>query len=916
MPYSNDCEVTTSSESTGSVENQVVHQTDVEKHFVQSELLGFLNDICSDGEVREIRFLNGTGSSSKIKLKGARLVPNQLNEIHHFISQGYSCFITINPLHESTERYANDDDVLRRSNILIDIDVEKNNGEDNASKIDGAKSYCSNVIKNLTTAIPSIQVRSVAVSGNGVHLLITADLANDTAANEAVKRFLKNLAMLVPSHAFIIDSNVANASRLTRLIGAPNFKSKDARPTYRFKNPKTEGKPITIKDLEEFNSKFTDQAPRNKIHLPAPPSSGRNDPSTVFRARRYLAKCPPSIQGQNGSDALFEAACRLIKGFLLDSETALVLLIEYNQLCLPPWPERELRRKLDEAAKSKFPDGYLLNAPGFQQPVSTVHIHGSQKNTVGTELVPVQNPEPIHPKIDLIIDGCIDLHNTISVLRPVLERLPTVFQFGQKLVRVDIGSGGSFATGSQYVEDDWATIKDVNVSWLSANIPKHVNFLKEGPRHTRHKTSAPDRIYQALIDDVDWNSIRPLKGVSYTPIIRPDGTFWDQQGYDERTGFWNCSHIRLNISGTVTQEDAKRSADNVMRLVSDFPFANEDYAAVWLCLCLTILARPAIDGTVPMFPITANTRGTGKTKLAELASMIATGKTPALTPWPDSGSTTANRALDSEIQKILLATAIEGSRTLVFDNIRSGGGLGSPSLDCAVTAGTFGGRILSKSENRSVPWQTIVIGTGNNINLVSDAGRRTWPIYLETPLEQPENRADFEIDDLMKHVKENWAGYLKDLFIILVGHAQAGRPGPTDSPPRDFVQWHHIIRNAVWWATGNDANGVFKDHHVADTELESERQLVRGLFEAQQMMGNQPFSANGLHTLMCESKPGTFPRLEEEFRELNGSLTGILGISKKISKLKNAVRDGLLIKSSKNRTSKVAEYFITEQSGS
>ena len=90
MPYSNDCEVTTSSESTGSVENQVVHQTDVEKHFVQSELLGFLNDICSDGEVREIRFLNGTGSSSKIKLKGARLVPNQLNEIHHFISQGYS----------------------------------------------------------------------------------------------------------------------------------------------------------------------------------------------------------------------------------------------------------------------------------------------------------------------------------------------------------------------------------------------------------------------------------------------------------------------------------------------------------------------------------------------------------------------------------------------------------------------------------------------------------------------------------------------------------------------------------------------------------------------------------------------------------------------------------------------------------
>ena len=916
MPYSNDCEVTTSSESTGSVENQVVHQTDVEKHFVQSELLGFLNDICSDGEVREIRFLNGTGSSSKIKLKGARLAPDQLNEIRDFILQGYSCFITINPLHESTERYANDDAVLRRSNILIDIDVEKNNGEDNASKIDGAKSYYSDVIKVLTTAIPSIQVRSVAVSGNGVHLLITADLANDTVAYEAVKRFLKNLTIRVPSHTFIIDSKVANASQLTRLIGAPNFKFKDSRPTYRLENPKPEGRPITINDLEEFNSKFLDQAPRNKIHLPAPTSSGRSDPHTVARAISYLAKFPQSIDGQHGGTALYEAACILIKGFLLDFETALELLIEYNLSSQPPWSESELRRKLREAAKSKFPDGYLLNAPGFQQPVSTVHIHGSQKNTAGTELVTVQNSEPMHSKIDLTIDGCIDLHNTISVLRPVLERLPTVFQFGQKLVRVDRGSGGSVSTASQYAEDDWVAIKDVNVKWLAANIPKHVNFWKEGPRHTQTKTDPTERIYQALIEDVDWSRIRPLKGVSYTPIIRPDGTFWDQQGYDERTGFWNCSHVRLNISGTVTQEDAKRSADNVMRLVSDFPFANEDYAAVWLCLCLTILARPAIDGTVPMFLITANTRGTGKTKLAELASMIATGKTPALTPWPDSGSTTSNRALDSEIQKILLATAIEGSRTLVFDNIRSGGGLGSPSLDCAVTAGTFGGRILSKSENRSVPWQTIVIGTGNNINLVSDAGRRTWRIYLESPLEEPENRADFEIENLKKHVKENWAGYLKDLFIILVGHAQAGRPGPTDSPSRDFVEWHHVIRDAVWWATGNDANGVFKDYHVADTEQESERQLMRGLFEAQKMMRNQAFSANELHSFLCDNKQGAFPRLEEEFRELNGSWTGSLGISKKISKLKNAVRDGLLLSSSFNKCRKVNEYFITEQSGS
>lgn len=68
----------------------------------------------------------------------------------------------------------------------------------------------------------------------------------------------------------------------------------------------------------------------------------------VDRASKYLAKLPPAIQGNNGSDAAFHAACELFRFGLNDSEAAAVF-DEYNQRCVPPWNEREVKHKLTDA---------------------------------------------------------------------------------------------------------------------------------------------------------------------------------------------------------------------------------------------------------------------------------------------------------------------------------------------------------------------------------------------------------------------------------------------------------------------------------------------------------------------------------------------------------------------------------------
>jgi hypothetical protein len=80
----------------------------------------------------------------------------------------------------------------------------------------------------------------------------------------------------------------------------------------------------------------------------------------VGRARKYLSKIPPAVSGQGGHPATFHAACALILGFALDRETTLKLLTEWNQSCSPPWSDKELAHKIDDALKQPGERGYLL----------------------------------------------------------------------------------------------------------------------------------------------------------------------------------------------------------------------------------------------------------------------------------------------------------------------------------------------------------------------------------------------------------------------------------------------------------------------------------------------------------------------------------------------------------------------------
>jgi Bifunctional DNA primase/polymerase, N-terminal len=68
------------------------------------------------------------------------------------------------------------------------------------------------------------------------------------------------------------------------------------------------------------------------------------------RARSYLAKCQPSIQGRNGSRALMKAAVALVRGFCIQpDDAAQILWDDFNPRCRPSWSYEEIAHKVEDA---------------------------------------------------------------------------------------------------------------------------------------------------------------------------------------------------------------------------------------------------------------------------------------------------------------------------------------------------------------------------------------------------------------------------------------------------------------------------------------------------------------------------------------------------------------------------------------
>lgn len=362
----------------------------------------------------------------------------------------------------------------------------------------------------------------------------------------------------------------------------------------------------------------------------------------------------------------------------------------------------------------------------------------------------------------------------------------------------------------------------------------------------------PQAIVAQFLAAGEWPGIRRLVGVSESPFMRPDGTICQSPGYDAATGYIYAPSTEYpRVSEQPTQAAAEEALALLIDVFRDFPHVSPAARAVPVAALLTLLARPAIAGSIPAFVLEASTRGSGKTLQAHIVSLIALGRFASPATFPDE---------DEELEKILAGYALTGARLILLDNVTRPFG-GAP-LDKALTSrGEIDMRVLGSSNIRTLPWQAVMFATGNNVVLPEDTRRRVLVSRLESALENPEDRED--VRDLPAYA----AAWRRELvhagLTVLRSFASHGRPSTGGARWGSFEEWSALIPQAIVFAGGADVLACRPRGDVGDDDANATAALLAGL----PILSTSPLSAKQIIALLWPADRGDGPDMHTPLRE-------------------------------------------------
>jgi len=398
-------------------------------------------------------------------------------------------------------------------------------------------------------------------------------------------------------------------------------------------------------------------------------------------------------------------------------------------------------------------------------------------------------------RVEIIPDEYIVIEQTLQALASD----PNLYHRSGQLVHVIQEPSNSNAHGITR-STGTPRILPVSSGHLRERMTERCYFFKTDSEDEQ-QCHPPAFVVNAVHSRGFWPQIRNLSGVTEIPVLRPDGTTLTTPGWDEPTGLLFTPNGDLpELPDAPTKVDAIAAKELLLDIVTDFPFASPAHQSAWLAGLLTILARRAFSGPAPMFLVDANIRGSGKSMLTDVISLIATSR-----PMPRL----SNPESDEETRKRITSLAIAGDPLVLIDNI--GGTLGSASLDAVLTSTSWKDRRLGGNEIVEMPMRAVWFATGNNVVLTGDMSRRVCHVRLDSLEENPEERSDFRHPKLLAHVRENRMQLLAAGLTILRAFVVAGRPEAGLKPWGSFEGWSDLIRNCLVWIGMDDPGGTRKE---------------------------------------------------------------------------------------------------------
>lgn len=509
----------------------------------------------------------------------------------------------------------------------------------------------------------------------------------------------------------------------------------------------------------------------------SPLASAESFAAAEQHLKNYAAKNPTAAG--NGNDDCCKVGAILLHDWALTLDEALPLARRHNLSTHNPRSEEELLEALTNGAKyAKGTYGgkrrEFESARRFAVAMRSSHLESSAAE--GGAL------EPLDPgQRTTILVGPDEAAVGDAVIAALAQSDPDLYEFN-----------GTLGTVSRH--EGTPRFVPLRPEALRSRITRVCNLVRPTAQGSV-PIHPPGWLAPDILSRARWPGVRQLTGILEAPTLRPNGSLLSQAGYDSESGLLLMPGVEVQVPEGATQQEAAQAMDALKEVVQDFPFAGLAHLYAWIAMLFTMLARSAIDGCTPLFLLDASTPGSGKSLLADAASVIASGRQmPRRAYSPD----------EEEQRKSITTLVMDGARFVLFDNIKNGSSLGSPALDSTVTGRSWNDRILGKNQSTGdLPIRTIFLASGNNLALAGDLHRRVLHIRLASPVEKPESRSDLRHPDLLLWIADNRERLLGAALTVLRGFINTNSPGVLH-PWGSFTKWSALVRGAVVWAGGVD----------------------------------------------------------------------------------------------------------------
>lgn len=412
-----------------------------------------------------------------------------------------------------------------------------------------------------------------------------------------------------------------------------------------------------------------------------------------------------------------------------------------------------------------------------------------------------------------------------------------------------------FSFGGVICERDGLTMRPVTRGSLDAITVDTCKVVNRKFDRRTQETSYPPALIEARVLDMIMSrpkEFATLDKLSQVPFVRPDGTVCSTPGYDESTKtFLELDPLLsgIQIPEAPTKDEVVLARQMLLDdLLGDFPLHTDADKANALATLITPFIRDLIP-TSPLAVIDAKEAGSGKNLMADVISILTTGKAAQTLPY-----TTDN----DEQRKVITSAFRSGNAMLLFDEAHE---IEGSSFARALTSHSYQDRILGASNMAEFPNNRTWISLGNQVQVKGDMSRRVYRVRLEYPGARPESRdvAQFRHPDLRQWCLDNRAALVKACLTLVRAWFALGKPA-AKLPFRmgSFERWQETLAGILWVA-GVDSFLENVPQWRSESDFERQHTVSHLSWLAGQYGTTQTFTAAQVTEALKRDRSGEHP---------------------------------------------------------